>query len=215
MKHGYPEGLKMVKELPRRISLTRRQRKILERFAGGRKCPQGLFRRVKIILCWGEGWNISRTAKELEVDFNAVCLWRRRWLDFTNRLTVQGEEQCEHKVLRDKICEALSDATRSGAPAKFSAEVVCQVIALACKSPEELGLPLSHWSAADLRRQALKHGIVNEISARTVGRFLKGCGLEAASKPVLAELGGQTGSRGIYQAFRDRLRDLSRGQTLA
>src|SRR3972149_6403500 len=129
----------MAKELPRRISLTRRQRKILEEFAGGRKCPQGLFMRLKVILYWAEGRNISQTARELEVDFNTVVLWRRRWQEFTARLPEQSQEQCEHKVLRDKIREALSDASRCGAPAKFSAEEVCQIIALACKSPEELG----------------------------------------------------------------------------
>lgn len=205
----------MAKELPRRISLSRRQRKILERFAAGRKCPQGLFKRVKIILCWAEGRNISQTAQELEVDFNTVVLWRRRWWEFTTRFPEQSQAQCEHKMLRDKICEALSDAPRSGAPVKFSAEEVCQIIALACKSPEELGVPVSHWSAADLRRQILKEGIVQEISVRTVGRFLKRGGPEAPSKPVLAKWRRQTRSRGVLQTLPDHLPDVSRSAQLA
>ena len=67
----------------------------------------------------------------------------------------------------------MCDAPRSGAPCTFQPEHVCQIIALACKNPRELALPISHWSAADLQREVIKQKIVPAISARQVGRFLK------------------------------------------
>jgi hypothetical protein len=44
---------------------------------------------------------------------------------------------------------------------------------LACEAPEASGVPLSHWSASDLAREAVKRGLIPAISPRTVGRFLK------------------------------------------
>lgn len=51
-------------------------------------------------------------------------------------------------------------------------------MALACCPPELLGLHLSHWSSAELRRQALRSGLVEAISARTVRRILHGVELQ-------------------------------------
>ena len=59
------------------------------------------------------------------------------------------------------------------------------VVALACERPEEGGVPLSQWSAADLAREAVRRGIVTSISPRSVGRFLR-IRPPAASRPPLA-----------------------------
>jgi hypothetical protein len=67
----------------------------------------------------------------------------------------------------------LSDAPRSGAPATFTPEQVCAIIALACEPPENSNLPLSRWSQSELAREAVRRGIVDSISHGSVGRFLK------------------------------------------
>jgi len=46
----------------------------------------------------------------------------------------------------------LSDAPRAGAPAKFTSEAICQIMALACTDPETLDIPISHWSQSELAR---------------------------------------------------------------
>jgi len=52
---------------------------------------------------------------------------------------------------RELAAEILSDARRPGAPLKFSAEQVCQIIAVACEEPaEESARPISHWSRREL-----------------------------------------------------------------
>ena len=67
----------------------------------------------------------------------------------------------------------MSDAHRSGSPGKFSAEQVAQIIAIACEVPQDSGYPVSHWTAQEIALEAEKRGIVNSISERQVGRFLK------------------------------------------
>ncbi len=62
--------------------------------------------------------------------------------------------------LEKLILGVLSDAARSGAPAKFSAEQIVGIIALACGPPSDSGLPVSHWMPEELAREARERGLV-------------------------------------------------------
>jgi hypothetical protein len=50
---------------------------------------------------------------------------------------------------------------------------VVQIVALACENPKASGYPVSHWSPRELATEAVKRGIVEKISPRSIGRFLK------------------------------------------
>jgi hypothetical protein len=50
--------------------------------------------------------------------------------------------------------------------------VRAEVIAMACELPAASGVPLSRWSAAELAREAVTRGIVEQISDVTVWRWL-------------------------------------------
>ena len=154
------------------LELTRRQRKILEAIAGARKTEHGLAYRAQVILSWADGLGIRASARSLGLVRDTVRYWRRQWLSGINDWG-QEQKQWMHSVLRSKIRDLLRDAPRLGAPVKFQAEEVCQIIALACKKPSDVGFPVSHWSARDLRQATLEGKIVSSISIRTVGRFLK------------------------------------------
>ncbi len=154
------------------LFLSPLQRRILEEKIACRQCAQGLVDRARIVLLADEGWGVLPTARHLHRDVKTVRLWRRRWAEASAVWERDGQDWDEN-VRREKIEQTLRDIPRSGAPCTFQPEHVCQIIAVACKAPRELGLPISHWSAADLQRQVLKQGIVPAISARQVGRFLK------------------------------------------
>jgi len=47
-----------------------------------------------------------------------------------------------------------------------------QIVELACLEPIAKGLHITHWSSADLARQAINDGIVEAISPRTVRQIL-------------------------------------------
>jgi transposase len=72
------------------------------------------------------------------------------------------------------IEERLADLPRPGAPARITAEQVCQIIAMACEHPGESGRPISQWTQREIADEIMKRGIVDRISPRHAGRFLKG-----------------------------------------
>ncbi len=62
---------------------------------------------------------------------------------------------------------------RSGAPDKFSAEQLCQIIAIACEAPADHGRPITHWTHRELAQVVVEKGIVNSISVSHLGELLK------------------------------------------
>ena len=89
-------------------------------------------------------------ARALHCHESWVRKWRRRWNE----------------------THVLQDAPRSGAPRRFSSEVRAQVTALACSLPRAHGIPLTHWSRAELARHAATVPTEPLISPRTIGRWL-------------------------------------------
>jgi transposase len=120
--------------------------------------PQKLAERARIILLAAAGLGVDETARRMGIWRKTASTWRRRWMDAEAIASVAAR---------------LSDAPRSGAPATFTAEVICKIVALSCEDPEALDVPISHWSQSELARQAVRRGIVGSISHGSVGRFLK------------------------------------------
>jgi transposase len=79
----------------------------------------------------------------------------------------------DEKELEKLIIEILTDLQRPGAPDKFTAEQVTQILALACEDPSLSERPIKSWTNRELADEAKLRGIVKTISRRTVGRFLK------------------------------------------
>src|SRR5271165_7173515 len=123
--------------------------------------PQKLAERARIILLAASGLGVEETADELGIGRKTASTGRRRWRDAE---ATAG------------VATRLSDAPRSGAPATFTPEVICKIVALSCENPETLDVPISHWSQSELARQAVRRGIVERISHGSVGRFLKRSG---------------------------------------
>ena len=106
------------------------------------------------------------------MDRQRVRRWRTRYSKARRKLA-KVEQAGSDKDLREVIEQVLADEPRPGGPSKFSAEQIAQLIAIACKKPQEYGVPISHWTPPDLARILIKEGIVPTISPRQVDRFLK------------------------------------------
>ncbi|MBI3965206.1 MAG: helix-turn-helix domain-containing protein [Chloroflexi bacterium] len=98
-------------------------------------------------------------------------LWRDRWAAAASRLALVEAEAADRALLA-AIQAELADAPRPGGPPQFTAEPVCQVLALAGAAPAASGRPVSHWTPTELADEAIKRGLVAEISPRPVGRWL-------------------------------------------
>ena len=54
----------------------------------------------------------------------------------------------------------------------FPPDIVVRIKALACELPRESGLPLSRYSTSEIASEAIRRGIVAEISGATIWRWL-------------------------------------------
>jgi putative transposase len=71
-------------------------------------------------------------AQQVQLTRTIVYLWYDRWLAAPDRL--QGTDDVSDSEFRQLIEEMLADQPRPGTPATFTAEQVCQIMALACHS---------------------------------------------------------------------------------
>jgi putative transposase len=175
------------------ITVTVRQRRVLDEVVRASTSPQGLARRARVVLAAAEGTSNRQIATRLGVTRNLVQAWRGRWAAAGDALLAAELEggAGDERALRAVVQGVLADAPRSGAPPTFTPEQLCRIIALACTPPSDAGRPISHWTPRELADEAASQGIVARISARTVGRLLVvGGGRTApAPEPVLAHAG--------------------------
>ncbi len=140
------------------FTLSEQQRNELQDIVRKRSSTQAFVLRAKIILAAEQGLSIRASALQLSCNRGTVTLWRKHWVERSDDMSTM---------------ERLQEAPRPGAPPKFKAEQVCQIMALACEKPENHGYILSHWSQNALAKAAMDKNIVESISQRQVGRFLK------------------------------------------
>ena len=154
------------------ITLTPRQQEILEGFTRTPKATQQLVKRCRVVLLSAAGRYNETQAASLGVDRQLVRRWRHRWARGMEALGVAEAAGATNADLEKRIVGLLTDGARSGAPAKFSAEQIASLIALACELPADSDLPVSHWTPSELAREAVRRSLVESISPRQVDRFL-------------------------------------------
>ena len=144
------------------IELTAEERQGLEELTRRHTTAQHVALRARIILGAAAGRNNTALARDLGIGVETARLWRGRWLGL------------RPVPLADlSVAERLTDAPRSGAPPRLTAEQVCRLVALACAPPAQAGRPLSQWSSRELAAEAVQRGIVAQLSPRHAGRLLK------------------------------------------
>ncbi|NEO10478.1 helix-turn-helix domain-containing protein [Moorena sp. SIO3I8] len=172
---------------PLKIKLSQQQRSLLEQLVRRHSSPQGLVERVRVILLAAEGMNNTQIAQKWQLARNTVRTWRKRWSVATERLISIEAKGITDKELLQMMVDSLGDAPRPGTPATFTTEQVVQIVATACESPPSFGRPVSHWTTKELTSEVVKRGIVEQISQRSVRRFLKRGDSTTPSKSLLAQ----------------------------
>lgn len=181
MKQIIPRG-----PMPQPTRITEKQETILNRLIRRSSSPQNLVLRARIVLSSAVyGRRNTQIARELDCATETAKTWRQRWLSGAAKLVEM--EDAEDRTLEQAIIELLSDLPRPGAPIKFTAEQVTQIIAVACETPSASGRPITEWTPRELADEVVKRQIVESISPTQVGRFLKRGRPETTSEPVLAQ----------------------------
>ena len=124
-----------------------------------------------------EGFLNQDISAKLGMHHNSVATWRTRFLDALPLL--RDLEAIAPDKLNDEIRRLFSDKHRSGCPSVFTQEQILKIIDLACKSPSDYGYEVSQWSLNLLVTEIKKQGIAEQISAKSVSRFLKGSSVKA------------------------------------
>lgn len=156
----------MARPIPPLI-LSANQEAYLQTLVRSRQLPHSIVQRAQIVLQAADGRSNKAIAADLGLCEDTVGFWRRRWLDHSADLVPLEDRP---KLLATAIGTLLADQARPGSPGTFSAEQVCQIIALACETPPTY---LSHWTHGELAREAVKRHIVTAISPASIRRFLK------------------------------------------
>ena len=164
----------MARPLPP-LTLSSEQQSILETIARSREAPHSLVQRAQIVLSAHAGDNNKMISQRLGLCEETVGFWRKRWLAAGMELVKYTGRS---KQLREAVSRLLADKPRPGCPGIFTAEQICQLLAVACETPPE---HLSHWTQPELVRTVINRGIVDTISASSIGRFLKSGGTETSS----------------------------------
>jgi len=163
------------------LILNPEQRELLQAITRSREIPHSLAQRARIILAADTGDSNKTISQTLNLCEDTVGFWRKRWVDECIDLEKWVGKP---KHLREAVSLLLADRPRPGSPGVFTAEQICQLLAVACETPPE---HLSHWTQPELAKTLINRGIVETISASSVGRFLKSRGFKTPPDQILAE----------------------------
>ena len=163
------------------LEVSAEERGELERLIRTHATTQQIAPRARMILLSAEGLKVGEIAERLDVWRKTVSQWRARWRSSADSSA--------------KARERLSDAPRSGAPVRIKPEQACAIIALACETPENSGLPFTHWSERALADEAVRRGIIDRIS-RALGQA------HFKKKPIPSHTACATGGRQAWAGGR-------------
>lgn len=169
------------------IVLSPMQQHVLEQIVRQTTNSYRLIRRAQLVLLAARGCTNSEISQQLNLDRGQVRHWRGRWLEAQVQMSAAETEKEAEAALRSLILAVFQDEARPGTPAQFNLEQVVQIVALACEDPQSSGRPISEWTVRELADEAVRRGIVEQISPRSVGRFLKRGTSATAPESLLAE----------------------------
>jgi transposase len=144
----------MATSSPFQVVVTEEDRAVLFKRVRSQRCAHRDVLRARIVLAAADGMTNAAIARRLGICDDTVRKWRARF--------------CARGL------PGLADRPRPGRRRTFSAAAEAEIKALACALPAETGVPLARWSCAELAAEAVTRGVVNSISASTVGRWLAG-----------------------------------------
>ncbi len=165
------------------ILLSSEEAFLLARLATARTTPAAKATRARLLVARSFGLSLTACARSAQCSLSTVKRICRRFQ--TGRL------------------EALSEASRSGAPARYAEETKAFFCALVRQAPQRAGLPLSRWSLHWLRVAAQQAGWTRIPSRERLRRWL-----HAAHLPWQRHRSWETSNDPRFWEKLERLREL-------
>ena len=157
------------------ITISKRVEELLKGCVRKRNIESHFQKRMNIIYQSSLGKKNQDISREMNCSPVTVRKWRKRWKTFEGAIE-QTEKEIDSKTankvdLLYKIKEVLTDLPRSGSSSRITNTEKDRLVALACESPQDYGLPFTVWTHKELSAQAKKMGI--NISSSYCGILLK------------------------------------------
>lgn len=150
---------------------------MLTRVTKSATAPKRIGQRAQVILLAYHRQLNRQIAPAVPLERHSVGRWRRRWQQsFKALLAIEMNES--RAALERATMDVLSDAHRTGAPGKFTAEQIVQLVSTACESPRDSGRPVDDWTGRELVDELRQRGIIDSISVSRVNDFLRAMDLQ-------------------------------------
>ena len=157
------------------ITVSKRVEELLIGSVRKRNIESHFQKRMNIIYLSSLGKENQYISSEMNCSPVTVRKWRKRWKTFEGVIEQTEKEigsKTANKVdLLYKVKEILTDLPRSGSSSRITNSEKDRLVALACESPQDHGLPFTVWTHKELSAQAKKMGI--NISSSYCGILLK------------------------------------------
>ena len=150
---------------------------MLTRLTNATTAEKCIAQRAQVILLASQGYQNLEIAEVTALERHGVGRWRKRWQEsWEALLTIEMNEP--QAALERALRDVLRDAFRSGAPGKFTAEQIVQLISIACESPRDSGRPIDDWTGRELADEMRQRAIVDSISVSRVNELLRSMDLQ-------------------------------------
>lgn len=150
---------------------------ILTKLAKATTAEKRIGQRAHVILLAFQGLNNLQVSQASHLERHRVGCWRKRWQESWEAL-LMIEMNASQAALQRAIADVLCDAQRCGAPGKFTAEQIVQLVSIACESPRDSGRPVDDWTGHELADEMQKRAIVASISTSRVNELLRSMDLQ-------------------------------------
>jgi len=166
------------------ISLTAFEQALLESITRQRNVAAYMKQRVHTVLVASSGLPNQDIAPLVGLSRNAVSKWRTRWAGL-HQIWQQSDIALRPKMEARLVFRWLADGKGRGRKNEITLEQRAKIAGLSQETPEQNGLPVTHWTLDLLAETAVKRGIVETVSRVSVHRILK----KTTCRPIVVGTG--------------------------
>jgi len=166
------------------ITLDACEQALLQKICRQRSVPEEKKQRVLAVLLAATGLQNKNIAHQIGFNRTDVGKWRNRWAQ-QHQQWHNSDAALRPKMNARLVLLWLSDKKGRGRKERIVAEQRAKIAALSLETPEQNGLPVTHWTLEHLAAVSVKRGIVESISPVSVHRILK----KATCRRTVGEVG--------------------------
>jgi len=167
-----------------RLTLDACEQALLQKISRQRSVPEEKQQRVLAVLLAATGLQNKEIAPRIGLNRTDVGKWRNRWSE-QHQQWRDSDASLRPRMTARLVLLWLSDKKGRGRKERIVAEQRAKIAALSLETPEQNGLPVTHWTLEHLANVSVQRGIVDSISPVTVHRILK----KTICRPTVGEVG--------------------------